>query len=62
LTGPQPRIDLPYDVAKNRKAAQPLLRNDLADELAEWLKATGKTGVATVFRVPVDLVKILKRT
>jgi integrase len=61
LTAPLPRIDLPADVAKNRKAARLLLREDLAAELAAWLKATGKAGVEPVFRVPAELVKILKR-
>ncbi len=61
LTGPLPHIELPADVAKNRKAAQLLLRDDLADELADWLKVTGKAGIDAVFRVPVELVKILKR-
>jgi integrase len=61
LTTPLPRINLPADVAKNRKAAQLLLRDDLATELANWLKTTRRSGVDTVFRVPVELVKILKR-
>ena len=61
LTGPLPRICLPADVAKNRKAAQLLLRDDLAAELRDWLKETKKSGVDAVFRVPVELVKILKR-
>jgi integrase len=61
LTGPLLRINLPADVAKNRKAAQILLRDDLASDLGEWLKVTGKAGVEAVFRVPVELVKILKR-
>lgn len=61
LTGGLPRINLPADVAKNRRAAQLLLREDLAAELADWIRATGKAGVDTVFRVPVELVKILKR-
>jgi integrase len=61
LTAPLPCIDLPADVAKHRKAARILLREDLATELADWLQETGKSGVDTVFRVPVELVKILKR-
>jgi integrase len=61
LTAPLPRIDLPADVAKNRKAARLLLREDLAADLADWLKATGKAGIDAVFRVPAELVKILKR-
>jgi integrase len=61
LDGPVPRINLPADLTKNRKAAQLLLRGDLAAELVDWLKATGRSGVDTVFRVPVELVKILKR-
>jgi integrase len=61
LTGPMPRIDLPADVAKNRKAARLLVREDLAADLAEWLKVTGKAGIEPVFRVPIELVKILKR-
>jgi integrase len=61
LTGPLPRINLPTDAAKNRKAAQVLLRDDLATELADWIKANGKMGVDAVFGVPVELVKILKR-
>jgi integrase len=61
LTGPMPRINLPVDAAKNRKAAQLLLRGDLAAELVDWLKATAKAGVDALFRVPVELVKILKR-
>jgi integrase len=37
------------------------VRVDLAAELAEWLKVTGKVGIDTIFRVQVGPVKILKR-
>src|SRR5262245_1202829 len=61
LTGPQPRINLRADAAKNRKAAQLLVREDLAAQLVVWLDATGSCGVDPIFRVPIELVNILKR-
>jgi integrase len=61
LDGSQPRIELPGEATKNDEDARLLLRSDLANQLAEWLRATGKTGTDPVFRVPAELVKILKR-
>jgi integrase len=61
LGGPQARLILPGEATKNGDEASILLRSDLATELAEWLRATGRTGTDPVFRVPVELVKILKR-
>lgn len=61
LDGPQARIVLPGEGTKNGEEARILLRSDLAAELADWLRATGKRGTDPVFRIPVELVKILKR-
>lgn len=61
LAGSNPRLVLPGSATKNREEASLPLRADLAAGLAEWLKATGKAGSDRVFRVPVELVKILKR-
>jgi integrase len=61
LTGPRPCLTLPGSVTKNREVASLPLRGDLVSDLVEWLQATGKTGTDLVFRVPVELVKILKR-
>jgi integrase len=61
LEGPAPKLHLPGESAKNREEARLLLRRDLAAELSEWLRATGRAGADPLFRVPVELVKILKR-
>src|SRR5262249_13323963 len=61
LDGPHPRVELPGELTKNREAAQVPLRADLAGELAEWVRATGKGKSDKVFRVPAELVKIPKR-
>jgi integrase len=37
------------------------LRADLTEDLKNWITATGKTSTDKLFRVPVELVKILKR-
>jgi integrase len=61
LTGQRPCLVLPGSAAKNREEANLPLRADLVRDLAEWLEATGKADTDTVFQVPVELVKILKR-
>jgi integrase len=61
LDGAQPRIELPGEATKNDEDARLLLWRDLGNQLAEWFRATGKTGTDRVFRVPAELVKILKR-
>lgn len=61
LDGPRPCVSLPGAETKNSKAADIPLRQDLATDLKQWIEATGKTGANKVFRVPVELVKILKR-
>src|SRR5262249_30241175 len=61
LAGPRPCVALAGADTKNRLRADLPLRADLAQELNEWIEATGKNGCDKVFRVPVELVKILKR-
>jgi integrase len=61
LDGPHPWVELAGELTKNREAAQVPLRADLAGELADWVRATGKGKTDRVFRVPTELVKILKR-
>jgi integrase len=46
---------------KNRQGADLPLRADLVEDLRRWVEATGKAGADKLFRVPVELVKILKR-
>jgi integrase len=46
---------------KNRKEARLHRRDDIAGELAAWIRATGRRDLDLVFRVPIELVKILKR-
>jgi integrase len=61
LEGPQPRIALPGSATKNGQEARLPISSDLAEDLKQWLQATGMAGRDPVFRVPVELVKILKR-
>jgi integrase len=61
LDGPRPRLTLPGRETKNGKVADLPLRADLAHDLKKWIQTTGKSGTDKVFRVPVELVKILKR-
>jgi integrase len=61
LTGHRPCLTLPGSSTKNRDAANQPLRADLVQDLTEWVGATRKVGTDRVFRVPVELVKILKR-
>ncbi len=61
LDEPQPRITLPGTLTKNGQEARLPIRDDLAEDLKQWLAATGKRGTDRLFRVPVELVKILKR-
>jgi integrase len=61
LLGPRPGLNLTGGETKNRKKADLPLRADLADDLRKWIEVTGKTGNDRLFRVPVELVKILKR-
>jgi integrase len=61
LTGPRPCVTLPGGETKNGQAADLPLRADLAVDLRVWVEATGKNAADKLFRVPVELVKILKR-
>jgi integrase len=61
LNGPRPCLTMPGSATKNREGANLPLRDDLVRELTEWLAATGKADADRVFKVPVELVKILKR-
>lgn len=61
LDGKRPRLTLPGSLTKNGEEASIPLLADLADDLKEWLDATGRKGAERVFRVPVELVKILRR-
>jgi integrase len=61
LTGSRPCLSLPGSSTKNGSAANQPLREDLAQELAEWIGAEGRGATDRLFRVPVELVKILKR-
>jgi integrase len=61
LAGPRPCVALAGADTKNRQGADLPLQADLAEDLKRWVEATGKAGVDKLFRVPVELVKILKR-
>lgn len=61
LTGKRAHLELPGTFTKNGEETTIPLLEDLANDLKEWLKVTGKTGDERVFRVPVELVKILRR-
>jgi integrase len=61
LAGPRPCAALAGADTKNRQGAGLPLRADLAEDLRRWVEATGKTTSDKLFRVPVELVKILKR-
>jgi integrase len=61
LDGARPRLTLPGAHTKNGDEASIPLRADLAGDLREWLAATGRKTTDRVFRVPVELVKILRR-
>jgi integrase len=61
LEGLRPCVTLPPSLTKNRQEACLPLRADLAQELSEWLKVTGKSGTDRVFRVSRNLYKILRR-
>jgi integrase len=61
LAGPRPCVALAGADTKNRQGADLPLRADLAEDLKCWVEATGKTASDKLFRVPVELVKILKR-
>jgi integrase len=61
LEGDRPRLFLPAANTKNRDDAEIPLRADLAEGLAEWVRATGRVGTALLFRVPIEFVKILRR-
>jgi integrase len=61
LSGPRPCVTLPGGETKNGQVADLPLRADLAEELRKWVEATGKGAADKLFRVPVELVKILKR-
>jgi integrase len=61
LAGPRPCVALAGAATKNRRGADLPLRPDLAEDLRRWVEATGKTASDKLFRVPVELVKILRR-
>jgi integrase len=61
LIGARPCVILERADTKNLEAADLPLRGDLAEDLKQWIEATGKKGGDKLFRVPVELVKILKR-
>jgi integrase len=61
LVGSRPCVALPGADTKNGEGADLPLRADLAQDLERWIEATGKKGADMLFRVPVELVKILKR-
>ena len=61
LEGHRPAIKLPGSATKNGEDASLPLREDLAAELAKWVRDTGRKAADLVFTVPVELVKILKR-
>jgi integrase len=60
---PYPLIDLPGSVTKNSKDAKLFLLPQLANELDQWLKDTGKKDKpeALVFNIPEKLNLIFKR-
>jgi integrase len=57
----RPRVVLPGSATKNRQEAGIPLRTDLVNDLRKWIAATGTRGTDRVFRVPKELIKILKR-
>jgi integrase len=61
LDGSRPCLTLPGSKTKNRDGADLPLPNGLANDLKEWLLETGRKSADRVFRVPVELVKILRR-
>ena len=61
LDGRRPSVNLPGSFTKNGEEASIPLMADLASDLQDWLRTTGKKRAARVFRVPKELVKILKR-
>jgi integrase len=61
LDGRRPSVILPGAFTKNGEPAVIPLMVDLVADLRDWLRTTGKTKLARVFRVPKELVKILKR-
>ncbi|WP_161602228.1 tyrosine-type recombinase/integrase [Tautonia marina] len=61
LSEDRPQLILPGSMTKNGKEARIPLRSDLAEALRIWLAETGKWGFDRVFRVPVQLIKILRR-
>jgi integrase len=61
LDSERPRLTLPGALTKNGDEASIPLVATVATELKEWLAATGRKGSDRVFRVPLELIKILKR-
>ena len=61
LDGSAPALQIRAANAKARRAQAVPLRADLADELKAWVKAQAKGPEDLLFRVPAQLVKILKR-
>lgn len=61
LSSDPPCIRLPGELTKNGKDANCAVSHDLAAEIAEWVKATGKRPSDNLYRVPRELVKILRR-
>ena len=61
LNGKRPRLILPGSLTKNGEEASLPLMADLATDLKAWLAATGRKGPDRVFRMPLELVKIMRR-
>lgn len=61
LADDPPQLRLPGSATKNGEEARLRLHPDLAEDLAEWVRSTGKSGIDRVFVVPNELIKILKR-
>jgi len=61
LNGKRPLLILPGSLTKNGEEASLPLMADLATDLKAWLAATGRKGSDRVFRVPLELVKIMRR-
>jgi integrase len=61
LDGDRPHLTLPGALTKNGEETRLPLLADLAYDLRAWLQGTGRKGTDRVFRVPKELIKILKR-
>jgi integrase len=61
LIGRRPCLMLPGSATKNKEATDLPLRADLAADLAEWIKVTGKASTDRVFAISANLFQILRR-